>query len=148
LIAMGLTVVKSAYWEHFQHGADAGVRGVGSTAASAFEQAALAMTAVICEPAGIHPVQKVIIECEAASLEMLLVEWLNAIIYEMDVRRMLFGKFEVQIKGSRLEGKAWGEALDESRHRPIVEVKGATLASLEVRRRVDGWWIAQCVVDV
>ena len=28
-------------WEHFEHGADIGVRGIGPTPASAFEQAAL-----------------------------------------------------------------------------------------------------------
>ena len=37
-------------WEHFEHGADVGVRGIGPTPASAFEQAALALTAVITEP--------------------------------------------------------------------------------------------------
>lgn len=34
-------------WEHFPHGADIGVRGFGPTMAAAFEQAALAMTAVV-----------------------------------------------------------------------------------------------------
>ncbi len=38
-------------WEHFEHGADIGVRGIGPTPASAFEQAALALTAVITDPA-------------------------------------------------------------------------------------------------
>ncbi|MBT9613287.1 MAG: archease, partial [Burkholderiales bacterium] len=36
------------HWEHFTHGADIGVRGFGNTPSEAFEQAALAMTAVIC----------------------------------------------------------------------------------------------------
>ena len=34
-------------WEHFPHDADVGVRGFGVTAAEAFEQAALALTAVV-----------------------------------------------------------------------------------------------------
>ena len=36
-------------WEHFPHGADVGIRGIGSSIAQAFEQAALAMSAVVCE---------------------------------------------------------------------------------------------------
>ena len=36
-----------AGWEHFPHDADVGVRGFGATAAEAFEQAALALTAVV-----------------------------------------------------------------------------------------------------
>ena len=40
-----------AHWEHFSHEADIGIRGVGPTLATAFEQAAIAMTAVITDPA-------------------------------------------------------------------------------------------------
>ena len=34
------------------------------------------------------------------------------------------------------------------RHRPAAEVKGVTYTALEVSRRADGQWLAQCVVDV
>jgi len=34
-------------WEHFRHGADIGVRGIGVTQSEAFEQIALALTTVI-----------------------------------------------------------------------------------------------------
>jgi len=34
-------------WEHFPHEADIGVRGRGSSPSAAFEQAALALTAII-----------------------------------------------------------------------------------------------------
>jgi SHS2 domain-containing protein len=54
----------------------------------------------------------------------------------------------VQIEGARLYGKAWGERVDVARHEPSVEVKGATYTALAVRRRDNGTWTAQCVVDV
>ena len=38
------------HWEHFIHGADIGIRGIGRTKAEAFEQAALAMPAVMTGP--------------------------------------------------------------------------------------------------
>ena len=56
--------------------------------------------------------------------------------------------YEVRIAGHRLEATAIGEPVDRARHRPAVEVKGATYAELSVARREDGPWVAQCVVDV
>ena len=55
----------SARWEHFPHEADMGVRGFGSTKAEAFEQAALAMTAVVADIRTVGPQKRVGIECEA-----------------------------------------------------------------------------------
>lgn len=136
-----------AHWEHFDHGADIGVRGFGASPAIAFEQAALALTAVIADPASIVLRDVVPIRCEAGDHELLLAAWLNALVYEMAVRRMLFGSFEAVIDGTRLRGRAHGEPVDKQRHRPAVEVKGATLTALRVAREGDGW-VAQTVVDV
>jgi len=136
------------HWEHFIHGADIGIRGIGRTKAEAFEQAALAMTAVITDPAQVADRREVSIDCSAIDSESLLAEWLNRLVYEMAVRGMLFGRFSVRLDGNRLRGSAWGEEVDVSRHEPAVEVKGATYTSLFVGEGPDGSWIAQCVVDV
>jgi tRNA nucleotidyltransferase (CCA-adding enzyme) len=135
-------------WEHFAHGADIGIRGIGATRDEAFEEAALALTAVITEPAGVDGGTSVEIHCEAPDDELLFADWLNALIYEMATRKFLFGRFEVRLEGQRLAATAWGEPLDRARHRPAVEVKGATYTALSVARRADGAWVAQCVVDV
>jgi SHS2 domain-containing protein len=135
-------------YEHFPHGADIGVRGFGRSRAEAFEQAALAMTAAVTDPKSVAASQEVDVECGAPDSELLLVDWLNAIVYEMATRKMLFGRFEVRIEGDRLLGKAWGEPLDAARHEPAVEIKGATYTSLRVRRRGEDGWLAQCVIDV
>lgn len=42
--------MSSGRWEHFPHEADMGVRGIGASREAAFEQAALALTAVITDP--------------------------------------------------------------------------------------------------
>ncbi|MCR4293921.1 MAG: archease [Elusimicrobia bacterium] len=135
-------------WEHFPHPSDVGVRGLGDTKEAAFEQAALAMTAAICDPATVAARAAVDITCRAADDELLLAAWLNALVYEMAARRMLFSRFEVRLDGGALSARAWGEPLDAARHKPAVEVKGATLAELSVRRAPGGSWLAQCVVDV
>lgn len=135
-------------WEHFAHEADVGVRGYGPSLAAAFEQAALALTAAITDIECIRTSDCVDIACRAPEGELLLVEWLNALIYEMATRGMLFARFSVTIEDSRLSAKAWGEALDIGRHQPAAEVKGATYTALQVSRRADGEWLAQCVIDV
>lgn len=135
-------------WEHFSHGADIGLRGMGRTRAEAFEQAALALTAVIVDPANVMAVQRVDIACTAPDDELLLVEWLNALVYEMATRRMLFGRFELKLDACHLSAEAWGEPVDVARHQPAVEVKGATCTALTVLSDAEGTWRAQCVVDV
>jgi SHS2 domain-containing protein len=138
---------RSAGWEHFAHDADIGIRGRGKTPAEAFEQAACALTAVVTQ-ARINLRSEVHVDCTASDLELLLVEWLNAIIYEMAVRRMLFGKFEVHIQDDGLHGTLWGEQVDVARHAPASEPKGATYTALKVAQGADGIWSAACIVDV
>ena len=139
----------SAHWEHFSHDADMGVRGTGASKEEAFEQAALGLTGIVTDVQLVRSTTQIKIECTAPDDELLLVEWLNAIIYEMATRRMLFAKFAVQIlDGGNLVGKAWGEAIDPNRHDLTVEVKGATCTDLHVRQDNAGLWHAQCVVDV
>jgi SHS2 domain-containing protein len=137
-----------AHWEHFSHVADVGVRGFGRSMDEAFEQAALALTAVITEPGSVRPVQAVEVACEAPNAEILLADWLNALVFEMAIRHMLFSRFAVRIEGTRLTAQAWGEPVDVARHQPAAEVKGATLSELVVALDADGRWRAQCIVDV
>ena len=140
--------MSGMHWEHFPHQADMGIRGIGPTLAAAFEQAALAMTAVVTDPARVVSDQAVEIRCEAPDDELLLVDWLNALILEMAARHLLFSRFDISIAGHMLHATAWGEAVDPDKHRPAVEVKGATYTGLKVGRNESGQWLAQCVVDV
>jgi len=139
---------SSAYWEHFDHDADIGVRGVGDSPAAAFEQAAIAMTAVITEPAEVKALQSVEVSCRAPELELLLVDFLNSVVFETATRQVLFSRFDIEIEDTKLTATAYGEAVDIGRHHPAAEIKGATLTALDVHRNEDGRWVAQCVVDV
>jgi SHS2 domain-containing protein len=135
-------------WSHFPHGADIGVRGSGPTPAAAFEQAACALFAAVVDLATVRATATVEIACAAPSLAVLLSDWLNALIYEMATRNMVFGRFEVTIADGRLSGRAHGEPIDSARHMPAVEPKGATMTALRVAQERDGSWVAECVVDV
>lgn len=138
----------TAHWEHFPHPSDIGVRGIGRTREEAFVQAAIALTAVITEPSRVAASDAVSVRAEAPDDALLFMAWLDALIYEMATRRMLFSRFEVRIDAHRLSATAWGEAVDVAAHRPAVEVKAATFAELKVERDAAGGWVAQCVVDV
>lgn len=137
-----------AHWEHFAHTADLGVRGYGRTPDEAFEQAALALVAAAVDPARVQPLTRVEITLAGRDREMLLYDWLNALVGEMACRRLLFGRFRVRLDEAGLHGAAWGEPVDVLRHEPAVEIKGATATELRVARDGSGGWLAQCVVDV
>jgi SHS2 domain-containing protein len=137
-----------ADWEHFAHGADIGIRGRGATPAEAFAHAGAALTAVVTDLALVRPASAVRIRCQVPDLELLFCEWLNTLIFNMATRHMLFSRFDVHLADDALEADVYGEPVDVEKHAPAVEVKGATLTELAVRREADGRWLAQCVLDV
>jgi SHS2 domain-containing protein len=134
-------------FENFAHDADIGVRGRGATLAEALANAGRALTAVVTDPASVREVLSVEISCAAPDPETLLFDWLNAIVFEMATRRVLFSRYDVRTGGGGLSARAFGEPVEVARHRPAVEVKGATWTALRVARE-RGAWIAECVVDV
>jgi len=135
-------------WTHFHHEADIGIRGIGRTREEAFEEAAVALTAVITDPESVACTTRILLDCEDPDPELLLVDWLNALVFEMATRRMLFSRFHVEIDGARLHATACGEPVVVDRHQPAAEVKGATYTALALHEIQPGTWHAQCVVDV
>ena len=68
------------------------------------------LSAVVTE-SRIKPKTAVEVRCHAPDLELLFVDWLNRIIYEMAVRQMLFGRYAVKLNGvTSLTGVAVGRA--------------------------------------
>lgn len=142
------TDMEHGRWEHFEHQADIGIRAVAPSREQLFECLGEALTAIVTDPDEIRALQTVAISCEAPDDEMLLVDWLNALIFEMATRRMLFGGFNVELEGKKLSATVIGETVDRTRHQPVVEVKGATYTALRVEQDGTGNWHGQCVVDV
>jgi SHS2 domain-containing protein len=136
------------YWEHFDHKADMGIRGIAPTLAQAFEQAAVALTAVVTDPEEITLSETVSVHCKNADPEILFLDWINELIFLMASRGLLFGRYQVAIADGELTATASGEAVEVSRHQPAVEIKGATFTELRVYQNRDDTWVAQCVVDV
>ena len=135
-------------WQHFEHEADIGLRAIAPTRDRLFELMGEALTAIITDPEGVRCVDTVTVSCEAPDDALLLVDWLNALIFEMAIRRMLFGSWQVELQNHGLEARLGGEPVDRPRHQPVVEVKGATYTALVVEQDEEGDWHGQCVVDV
>jgi len=136
------------HWEHFEHEADIGIRGIAPTLEQAFEQAAIAMTSVITNIDSVSSSKVISIYCEAPDTELLLVTWINELVYEMSANGLVFNRYEVIIDDGALSAIAFGEAVDREKHQPAVEIKGATFTELRVYQQPDNSWVAQCVVDV
>jgi len=137
-------------YETFEHEADIGIAGYGSTLEEAFENAARAMFSVMVELESVEPKDEVRVRVEAEEADILLVEWLNELLSQAHLNEMLFSEFDVRIQGQepmRLEGTARGEKLNPEKHELKVEVKAATYSMLEVGREGERYF-ARCVVDV
>ena len=134
-------------YETFEHEADVGVRGFGDSVDEAFANAARAMFTVMFDIETIEAKEAVEAKCEAPEKEMLLVEWLNELLYLADVKEMAFSDFKVRIDGDNLTGVARGEKFDPLKHHPKIEVKAATYSQLKVEKGDDGFMV-QTVVDV
>lgn len=133
-------------YEYFEHQADVGIVGRGRSLEEAFAEAAKAMFNLMVDIEAVRPIKTIEVECQAENEEELFVEWLNALLAEASINRMVFSHFGVQIKGGKLAGWARGEELDPDRHDVRTEVKGATYSQLKIVK--DGEFVAQCVVDV
>jgi tRNA nucleotidyltransferase (CCA-adding enzyme) len=140
--------ITTPHWEHFEHEADIGIRGIAPTLEQSFEQAAVAMTAVMTDPDLVSDSKAVDIQCVAPDTELLFVSWINELVYAMAVHDLLFNRYQVIIDNDKLSATAFGETVDRQKHQPAVEIKGATFTELRVYQQADDAWVAQCVVDV
>lgn len=140
-------------WELFSHKADMGIRGKGATFEKAFEQAGLALMGVLLDPTKIKPECHINLVCSAPKMDTLFYDWINELIYAMAYHHLIFGRFNVKINQEpsgavTLEGDAWGERIDEQKHKLAVEIKGATFTELKAEINKNGECVVQCVVDV
>ena len=131
---------------YFEHGADIGIEGNGATVEEAFEQAARAVFAIMTDIDEVRPLVRVDIAFAEDDVELALVTWLNRLLAEARIQGLVFGSFRLHRSGALWSGEALGEPWRPELARG-VEVKGATLTMLSVRRS-NGGWTARCVVDV
>ena len=132
----------------FDHTADVGLELSAPTLPALFEEAALALSAVLSRSGRVEPKRQVSISLTASSIEQLLVDWLAG---RFDVERWVTGVVEVTVDCGAgrcsLQALVAGEPLDLRRHPGALPVKGITYHRLSVQQTADGW-CATVVLDV
>ncbi len=139
-----------AGFELTEHTADVGLRVWGPSEPALFEQAALALASLVCDPATVEPREtySVIAEAPGGSPDALLVAWLNELLYRMETDGIVLGSFTIAGLTHRyVAARAAGEPRDRQRHEPRLDVKAATYHGLSLRRGGEGWE-ATIVLDV
>lgn len=113
-------------YELLEHTADIMVRTTGKDLAECFSNAAYALEDQMVEADKVRLAGAIDIEVDGFDKESLLLNFLSEFLFLMDTRRLVFGKFEVEIYGLHLRCKAWGEEIDHERHGAKREIKAIT----------------------
>jgi SHS2 domain-containing protein len=132
--------------------ADVAFEAWGATKEEAFLAAADATLNTMVEEIGtVVPEEGRVFSLAADSLDLLLFELLQELIFHKDADRLLLRVRDLRIEetgpGYRLHADATGETINPARHPLLADVKAVTLHRLVVERTPDGWH-AIVVLDV
>jgi SHS2 domain-containing protein len=125
-------------WEHFDVEADVGVRAWGGTRAEAFARAAEGVLALTVAPDAVAVTETREARAQGASLEALLVNWLNECLYVHEIEGFAVARVEVDTcRDDLVHGVMHGEPIEAGRHPMGTIVKAATHHQVEVREGPD-----------
>ena len=115
----------------------------GETLEALFGAAAEALlAATLANPADVAGRECEPIRLVEPDLELLLLGFLNELVFLRDARGLLLhaGPLQIEHDGeARLEGELRGERIDRARHHLEADVKAATAHGLSVERSGAGW---------
>jgi SHS2 domain-containing protein len=136
-------------YEWFEHTADLGLRVAARDLGGLFRDAGEGLFATIVERfPDDDSAERLDFRIEGRRLDWLLFDWLNELLYVFESRRLILGRFEVEVDGDGLSATAWAHPFDPRRQRATHEVKAITYHRLRVERVDEGGWIAEFVVDI
>ena len=134
-------------FEIIDHTADIGMRAFGNDLKEAFINAARGMFSIITNLDSIHEVIVKEIKVSAPDKEILLVEWLNELLFYFDTERLLFKRFEiVSLTDTEIQANCYGEKADKSRHEIIRSIKSTTYHMLKIEK-IDNFQV-QVLFDI
>lgn len=130
--------------------ADVAFEATGKTLEKMFESAALAVTNTMVKSlSSVKRTVKKKIVLKSDTVENLLFNFLQELVYYKDSKKLLFSKFSIKIKEKplALSCVAEGEELDMKKHELVVDVKAVTFHKFEVKETKSGWR-AQVILDI
>lgn len=138
-------------FDFLDHTGDVAVRVRAASLGALFADAAGALTATLVEAGAVRPAARHDVSLEAASPDLLLVDWLNELVYRFEVDGFLVARADARVAEAggawRLDAAVFGEPLDEARHQVRVPVKGVTYHRLAIAE-VDGALETMVVFDI
>jgi SHS2 domain-containing protein len=135
-------------FEIIDHTADIGIIVYGADIKEVFANAALGLFNLMADLGGLNENIKREVDMSAEDIEVLLVEWLNELIYISDVEHVLFKRFEINaLSGTELKATCFGERLKPGRNRLKREIKAATYHMLHIDK-ADGSYKVQIIFDI
>ncbi len=142
--------MKPSY-RFLDHTADVLFEAEAGTLNGLFEQCALAVEDTQVELKKVKQnISKMITE-RNTSVEKLLFDFLDDLIFYKDAELLVFSKFTclVEKKGEayHLSCTALGDVLDHKKHEPKVDVKAITMHLFEVKEN-KGRWTAKVLLDI
>lgn len=140
-------------FEFLEHEADIGIRAWDKTLEKAFAAGGKALFEIMVDTKKVRKEAAVEISCEARDIPALFVEWLNKLLSQADIKKMVFRDFKIRSIETfgydlyRLRGTAFGEKLNPKKHTLKTEAKAATYFGLKYEFK-NGNHYLQCVIDV
>jgi SHS2 domain-containing protein len=136
-------------YQFFEHTADLGIRVVAPDLNTLFADAGVALFAILLDDiTTVQPRSAHTFSLTGQDRELLLFDWLRALLLTFDEQHLVLGRFEVRLEDQRLQATAWGEPFDPQRHLPGREVKAITYHGLKLEQQADGSWLAEVIVDI
>jgi SHS2 domain-containing protein len=136
--------------ETFDHTADLGLRIRASSLDDLFQTAAEGLfDVIVANRDQVASRVREVLSLEADSTELLLIAWLNELIFRSETEHRFYGHFRVRLSpdARSLTAEIQGEAIDPDRHLLDHEVKAVTHHGTRLVRRADGW-LAEVILDI
>jgi SHS2 domain-containing protein len=135
-------------WETFEHEADVGLVIRGSDGPQLFCEAGRALFSLVCDLDKVEERGRYALTGEADSVEPLLVDWLNDLVFLFQARDVVCRRFSfASWTNTAYSAEAFGEPVDAERHAPRDLVKAATYHGLSVAKGESGLE-ARVILDV
>ena len=135
-------------FREIEHTADLAIEVTASNLAGLFATAGEALFALIADPVGIEPRDKIAVTATGAGPEELLHAWLRELLAQFNLSGFVAVRCDVEkITHERVDGTIQGEKLDLNRHRFYTEIKGVTYHDFKVWEE-NGLWHARVIFDV
>lgn len=144
-----MTNKKNQTFEYLEHTADAGMRVWGDSMDLLFTNAAMGLFEMMAVIDSIDEIISIDIEVTADSIEMLLVSWLDELIYQHEVEEIFFKRVEIlDINSNGLSARVYGEPTNFEKHIVYTEIKAVTYHQLYVREIENSVLEAQVIFDL